>query len=226
MAGSPATQRQLRDRFDQAIEETDVDRAWQLAADLDFVSIDRALALTMLLGQRADPRFEAAAVRFVGRFAVELKPTLAQISKVAQALETMRRVGDLPAMSEGAARALEDLGASFGVDALFRSGSEASGGSAARAYATGLSESGGGTSKHVIDATVGMPFSREVRRRSSLAACSAMTRSSASFRIFPTAEKPSASSSIGVRLRCRESRESKVPPFRARAASCTIRSIP
>jgi hypothetical protein len=35
---------------------------------------------------------------------------LPQVSKIADALCTIRRVGDLPAMSDGAARALEDLG--------------------------------------------------------------------------------------------------------------------
>jgi hypothetical protein len=108
--GTPFTQWQIRDQLDRAIAEGDVDRAWGLAKRLDPVPIDRALALTTLLGRHADPRFETAALRFVERFVAEAKPTLPQISKVAHALQTLHRVGDLPAMSEGAARALDDLG--------------------------------------------------------------------------------------------------------------------
>jgi hypothetical protein len=108
--GTPFTQHQFRQQFDRAVGDGNVDRAWNLAARLDPVPIDRALALTILMGRRADPRFEAAALRFLERFCAEAKPKLSNVSKVADALDTLKRVGNLPAMSEGAVRALEDLG--------------------------------------------------------------------------------------------------------------------
>ena len=114
MPGAPFTQWQIREQLDRAIGEGDIDAAWGFAKRLDPVPIDRALALTVLLGRRSDPRFEAAALRFVERFCAEAKPSLEAISKVCDALSTIRRVGDLPAMSEGAARALEDLGRQLG----------------------------------------------------------------------------------------------------------------
>ena len=100
----------MGDNLDRAVAEGDVAEAWHLAGRIGSVPLHQALSLTILLGRRADPRFEAAALRFVERFAAEVTPTLADISKVADALQTLRRVGDLPAMSEGAMRSLEDLG--------------------------------------------------------------------------------------------------------------------
>jgi hypothetical protein len=107
--GAPFTQHQIGEQFDRAIGGDDLDRAWLLAAQLDSVPIGRALALTTLLGRRGDPRFEAAALRFLERFCKEAEPRLDQVSKVADALQTLRRTGDLPAMSDGAARSLDDL---------------------------------------------------------------------------------------------------------------------
>jgi hypothetical protein len=109
MPGNAFTQHQIAEQFERAVEEGEPARAWNLARRLDPVRLDQALALTVLLGRARDRRFEAAALRFVERFVVEARPSLTTISKVADALQTVGRVGDLPAMSDGAARALADL---------------------------------------------------------------------------------------------------------------------
>ncbi len=103
------TARTLPIRFNQAIERKDADAAWQLAKEFPRLSLDQALSLTILLGIRSDARFVPAARRFLERFIAEAKPELAQIKRVADALDSMRLTGGLPALQEGAERALEDL---------------------------------------------------------------------------------------------------------------------
>jgi hypothetical protein len=107
--GTPFTQQQFRDQFDRAIADGNVALAWTVATRLDPVPLDRALLLTVLLGPTEQHRFRPAAARFLARFVTEATPSLAQVSKVADALDTLGKVGGLPAMSEGATRALEDL---------------------------------------------------------------------------------------------------------------------
>lgn len=109
MPGTPYSRRQLRGIFDRAVGESSLERAWGAARGLSPLDLPRALALTVLLGRRGDRRYPDCARRFLSRFAVEAEPTLAQIRKVADALDTLERTRDLPAMREGADRALEDL---------------------------------------------------------------------------------------------------------------------
>jgi hypothetical protein len=108
--GTPYSQRQLREIFDRAVRESNVAMAWNVAGGIGRVELHRALALTLLLGRQGDRRYPASARRFLARFAEEAEPTLAQVRKVADALDTLARTRDLPAMREGADRALEDLG--------------------------------------------------------------------------------------------------------------------
>jgi len=108
--GTPYSQHQLRRIFDRAVRDSNVAMAWNVAGGLKRVELDRALALTVLLGRQGDERYPASARRFLARFAEEAGPTLGQIKKVADALDTLGRTHELPAMREGADRALEDLG--------------------------------------------------------------------------------------------------------------------
>jgi hypothetical protein len=108
--GTPYSQRQLREIFDRAVRESNLRMAWSVAGGLKQVELYRALALTLLLARDGDPRYEDCARRFLARFAQEARPTLGQVKKVADALDQVGRLQELPAMREGADRALVDLG--------------------------------------------------------------------------------------------------------------------
>jgi hypothetical protein len=108
--GTPYSQRHLREIFDRAIRDADARMAWSAARGLKTVELDRALALTTLLGREGDPRYLHSARRFLCRFLAEAGPTLGQVRKVADALDRLGRLHELPAMPEGADRALADLG--------------------------------------------------------------------------------------------------------------------
>jgi hypothetical protein len=103
------TDRELRIQLDRAIDDGDLARAWRVAGRIDRVGLDQALGVVVMLGRRKDPRFERAALRWVERFCAERAPGLPAVSKVCDALGTVRSVGDLPAMSDAAFKALEDL---------------------------------------------------------------------------------------------------------------------
>lgn len=106
MPGSPFNHAQI---FDTAIKEGKLDLAWRSAASMKAVSLDRALALTLLLGSSADERYEGSARRFLIRFIDEVGPTLQQVMKVADALDCYRTRRGPPALRDGAEEALEDL---------------------------------------------------------------------------------------------------------------------
>jgi hypothetical protein len=108
--GTPYSQRHLRQIFDRAIDESNLPMAWNAAGGLDEVDLHRALALTTLLARRGDRRYLGCARRFLCRFIDEVRPTLGQIGKVADALDQVGHLQDLPAMREAADRALADLG--------------------------------------------------------------------------------------------------------------------
>lgn len=52
--------------FDRAIRQGKIALAWHLAKSISALPLDRALSLTVLAGERSDPRFEAASQRFIG----------------------------------------------------------------------------------------------------------------------------------------------------------------
>lgn len=106
MPGSPFNHAQI---FDTAIKERKLDLAWRSAASMKVVSLDRALALVLLLGAEADDRYEGSARRFLIRFIGEAAPTLQQVMKVADALDCYRTRRGPPALHDGAEDALEDL---------------------------------------------------------------------------------------------------------------------
>jgi hypothetical protein len=109
--GTPFSQHQLG-IFDRAVRESNVGTAWSVAGGLGRVELHRALALTVLLGRKGDERYPASARRFLARFTEEAGPTLAQIKKVADALDTLGRTHELPAMREGPTGLSRTLGVS------------------------------------------------------------------------------------------------------------------
>ena len=109
VTGTPFRPFEVRRNFDNAIKEKNLPLAWSSATSMDPVSLDRALDLTLLLGREGDGRYRKSAARFLARFISEATPALGQVKKVADALDTVGQVPDLPGMREGAERALEDL---------------------------------------------------------------------------------------------------------------------
>lgn len=75
--------------FQHACERGNVLMALSLARELGDVSLEDALSLTELLARAGDERFDAAAVRFLGRVAAERKPTLAGLRLAADAVAAL-----------------------------------------------------------------------------------------------------------------------------------------
>jgi hypothetical protein len=109
--GSPYPQHQIAEIVDRAIADGDHERALKWARDLKQITLDRALALTVVLGRQDDRRYEAAAHRFLVRFILEARPSLLNLKRVVDALDVVGRVRQMPELREGAETALEDLGA-------------------------------------------------------------------------------------------------------------------
>src|SRR4051812_34420847 len=87
--------------FMRACDNGNVLVALTIARELGQLSLEDALALTEVLARAGDERFEAAAVRFLGRLADERKPTLAGVRLATEAL------GALP--DETALRVLREI---------------------------------------------------------------------------------------------------------------------
>ena len=75
--------------FRRACERGNVLLALTTARGLGQLSLEDALALTEVLARAGDVRFETAAVRFLGRFAYERKPTLTGMRLAADALAAL-----------------------------------------------------------------------------------------------------------------------------------------
>jgi hypothetical protein len=106
VVGSPFNHAHL---FDTAIKDGKLDLAWRSAVAMEAVSLDRALALTLLLGSNGDERYPDAAGRFLVRFIDEAGADLRQVSKIADALDCFRNRRGPPILKDGAEEALEDL---------------------------------------------------------------------------------------------------------------------
>ena len=63
--GSPAT------RFKRAVERRSLINAELAAREMNHVSLEGALALVVLYAEQGEPRFERAAVRWLGRLFLE-----------------------------------------------------------------------------------------------------------------------------------------------------------
>lgn len=88
--GSPYGPDHLLSIIDQAIERRDLDLAWRTAGNLSSqLGLDRALRLTILLGEKEAPAFQRSARRWLARFITEQRPTVDQIKRVADALNEL-----------------------------------------------------------------------------------------------------------------------------------------
>jgi hypothetical protein len=108
--GSPYPQSEIRKLLDRAIVEGDPDRALRWAQELKQVGLDRALALTLLLGRQNDTRYLRAASRFLVRLIADVEPSMLNLKKIVDALDVVGRVRLMPDVTEAADAALEDLG--------------------------------------------------------------------------------------------------------------------
>jgi hypothetical protein len=112
--GSPYPSHLVAEIVDPAIAAGDADRALKWARELEQVSLDRALALTLVLGRSDDDRYLPAANRFLVRFIAEVHPSLFNLHKVVDALDVVGRVRLIPDVTKAADQALEDLGRQLG----------------------------------------------------------------------------------------------------------------
>ncbi len=109
MPGTPFRPFEVRGIFDNAIREKNLSLAWTSATSMEPVSLNRALALTLLLGSNGDERYPGAAGRFLIRFIDEAGADLRQVSKIADALDCYRNRRGPPILKDGADEALENL---------------------------------------------------------------------------------------------------------------------
>jgi hypothetical protein len=91
MPGTPYGRDHLLGIIDRAIEGGDPDFALRTARNVSPpIELDRALRLTVALARRPHPRYEAAARRFLARFAEEADgASLRNVAQVADALAVL-----------------------------------------------------------------------------------------------------------------------------------------
>lgn len=96
MPGTPFSRDHLLGIFDRAIAEGDANFALRTARNISPpIELDRALRLTIALALPPHPQFEAAARRFVSRFADEAESvTLRNVAQAADALATLSVVSN------------------------------------------------------------------------------------------------------------------------------------
>ena len=75
-----------RARFRRAIERRALWLAEDAARELPKLPLEDALQLVHLYAERGSPKYETAALRWLGRYLDEHSPTLRQFSSVAQDL--------------------------------------------------------------------------------------------------------------------------------------------
>jgi hypothetical protein len=79
-------------RFRRSLETRRLDDALAAAADVAWLNVDDALEILVLMAQEADPRFDKAAARWVGRLLVQTPPmTLKQVRWVVAMVEQLPR---------------------------------------------------------------------------------------------------------------------------------------
>lgn len=77
--------------FRRALDAGQLNKSLEFAAELPTVKLDDALDMVVLLADRGDQRFEAAARRWLERFAVEYGPSVPQIGMASAALAELGR---------------------------------------------------------------------------------------------------------------------------------------
>lgn len=103
--------------FRAALDQGDLARVHALAAEMSHVPLGDALRICLLLRDNADQRYGRAAVRWLGRFALEAPDaTLVELREAAVALEA------LPERPDSAMEVLSRLCIRHGVGARAASG--------------------------------------------------------------------------------------------------------
>jgi|GEM_PF-6559924 len=99
MPGTPYSRDHLLRIIDRALAEGDADFALRTARNVSPpIELDRALRLTIALAKRPHPQYDAAARRFVSRFAEEAQGiTLRNVAQVADALAALSIVSNVGA---------------------------------------------------------------------------------------------------------------------------------
>jgi hypothetical protein len=77
-------------RFSRAIQQRQLLSAELAARELGRLSLEDALALTLLIQEQEPSRFDRAGVRWLERFIAERRPTLEQVALAASALAQIR----------------------------------------------------------------------------------------------------------------------------------------
>jgi hypothetical protein len=77
-------------RFRRAIERRALWLAEDAARELPNLPLEDALQLVHLYGERGSPKYERAAMRWLGRYLDESSPTLETFAKVARGLAERR----------------------------------------------------------------------------------------------------------------------------------------
>lgn len=77
--------------FRRALDAGQLNKSLEFASELQTVKLDDALDLVELLADRGDERFEAAARRWLERFAVEYGPSVHRVAMAAAALAELGR---------------------------------------------------------------------------------------------------------------------------------------
>jgi hypothetical protein len=97
--GTPYSRDHLVRIIDRALAEGDPEFAMRTARNVSPpIELDRALRLTVALAKRPHPRYDAAARRFVSRFAAEARgASLGNIAQVADALACLSIVSNATA---------------------------------------------------------------------------------------------------------------------------------
>lgn len=89
----------------QALRDRNAEQALRCASKVRGLPLDRALLLTLLLADQAHPRYQAAARRFLVRFAVECETSLIHVKRLADALAHLHH----PYFGPYARQGLDDL---------------------------------------------------------------------------------------------------------------------
>jgi hypothetical protein len=99
MPGTPFSRDHLLGIFDRALAGGDPEYAMRTARNIDPpIELDRALRLTVALAKRPHPQYDAAARRFVARFAEEAQGvTLRNVAQVADALASLSIISNATA---------------------------------------------------------------------------------------------------------------------------------
>jgi hypothetical protein len=78
--------------FRRSLETRRLDDALAAAADVAWLNVDDALEVLVLMAQEADPRFDKAAARWIGRLLIETPPlTVAEARWVVAMVEQLPR---------------------------------------------------------------------------------------------------------------------------------------